>query len=88
MQIVSALASIKGTSSGTLELHRTVPNSDPIKPELTIAPKLRTDAGDSDTLSFDVPIIVVGPALVVAYGRSDASSGTLDWSVGIGYYEA
>jgi hypothetical protein len=86
MQIISALASIKGAASGTLELHRTVPNSN--KPELTIAPKLRTDAGDSDTLSFEVPIIVQGPALVVAYGRSDASSGNLDWSVGIGYYEA
>jgi hypothetical protein len=86
MQIISALVSIKGTASGTLELHRTVPNSD--KPELTIAPKLRTDAGDSDTLNFEVPIIVQGPALVLAYGRSDASSGTLDWSVGMGYYEA
>lgn len=87
MQIISAVASIKGQYSGTLELHRTIPTN-VNKPELTIAPKLRTDAGDTDTLNFEVPIIVQGPALVLAYGRSDSASGTLDWSVGIGYYEA
>lgn len=86
MQIVSAIATIKGMASGALEIHRTIPNSD--KPELTIAPKLRIEAGSSDKLTFDVPIIVSGPALVLAYGRSDSASGTLDWSVGIGYYEA
>lgn len=87
MQIITAVASIKGMASGALEIHRTIP-TDITRPELTIAPKLRTDAGDSDTLSFEVPIIVQGPALVAVYGRSDSSSGTLDWSVGIGYYEA
>jgi hypothetical protein len=86
MQLVSVIGSIKGLASGAIEVHRTIP-TDVTRPELTIAPKLRVDSGDSDKLDFSVPILVVGPALVLVYGRSDASSGNVDWSVGIGYYE-
>lgn len=87
MSLVTVIASIHGSASGAIEVHRTVP-TDATRPELTIAPKVRIDAGDSDKLDFEVPIIVQGPALVLVYGRSDASTGTLDWSVGMAYYEA
>jgi len=86
MRIVSVIASIHGSASGAIEVHRTIP-TDITKPELTIAPKVRIDAGDSDKLDFEVPILITGPALVLVYGRSDASTGNIDWSVGIGYYE-
>lgn len=86
MSLVSVIGSIRGIASGAMEVHRTIP-TDITRPELTIAPKIRIDSGDSDKLDFEVPIIVAGPALVLIYGRSDSSSGTLDWSVGMGYYE-
>ena len=86
MQLVSVIASIHGSASGSIEVHQTFP-TDITRPELTIAPKVRIDAGDSDKLDFEVPILIVGPALVLVYGRSDASSGNIDWSVGMGYYE-
>lgn len=87
MSLVSVIGSIHGSTSGAMEVHRTVPTNIAI-PELTIAPKVRIDAGDCDKLDFEVPILVAGPALVLVYGRSDSASGTLDWSVGMGYYEA
>jgi hypothetical protein len=87
MSLVSVIGSIKGTANGALEVHRTIP-TDATRPELTIAPKMRIDSGDCDRLAFEVPILITGPALVLIYGRSDSSSGTLDWSVGMGYYEA
>lgn len=86
MTLISVIGSIKGSASGSLEIHKTIP-TDVTKPELTIAPKLRIDAGDCDKLNFDAPIVIIGPALVLVYGRSDSSSGNIDWSVGLGYYE-
>lgn len=87
MFLISVIGSIHGSASGAMEVHRTIP-TDITRPELTIAPKIRIDAGDSDKLDFEVPIIIAGPALVLVYGRSDASTSTVDWSVGMGYYEA
>lgn len=86
MQLISVIASIHGSASGAIEVHKTIP-TDITRPELTIAPKIRIDAGDSDKLDFEVPILIIGPALVLVYGRSDSASGSLDWSVGMGYYE-
>lgn len=87
MSLVSVIGTIKGPASAAMEVHRTIP-TDITRPELTIAPKIRIDSGDSDRLDFEVPILISGPALVLVYGRSDSSTGTLDWSVGMGYYEA
>lgn len=86
MSIVSVIGTIKGQHNGSLEIHRTIPTNSAI-PELTVSPKFRIMSGSTDRLIFDVPIIVNGPAQVTVYGRSDGSSGTLDWSVGMGYYE-
>lgn len=86
MQLVSVIGSIHGSASAAMEVHRTIP-TDITRPELVIAPKIRIDAGDSDKLDFEVPILISGPALVLVYGRSDAASGNIDWSVGMGYYE-
>lgn len=86
MSLVSVIGTIKGPYNGAMEVHKTVPTNSVIT-ELTIAPKIRIFSGSSDKMIFDVPIRIVGPALVTVYGRSDASSGTLDWSVGMGYYE-
>jgi hypothetical protein len=87
MSLVTVIGTVKGSASGAIEVHRTIP-TDVTRPELTIAPKIRIDSGTSDKLDFTVPILVTGPALVVVYGRSDSSSGNIDWSVGMGYYEA
>lgn len=86
MQLISVDVSIHGSASGYIEVHRTVPTTTGIQ-ELVVTPRLRIDAGDADKLSFGVPILINGPALVSVYGRSDASSGLLDWSAGMGYYE-
>lgn len=87
MQLISVIGTIKGTTSGALEVHRTIP-TDVTRPELTIAPKIRIEANESDKLDFEVPIIVAGPALVLVYGRGDSATANTDWSVGMGYYEA
>jgi hypothetical protein len=87
MNLVSVIGTIQGQNSGAMEVHRTVP-TDTTKTELTIAPKYRITTNSSGTLSFNSPIMVAGPALVLVYGRSDASTGNLNWSVGMGYYEA
>ena len=41
---------------------------------------------NSPTVSA-VPVEVTGPARIVLYGRADASSGTNDWTAGLGFYE-
>lgn len=86
MNIASVMGTIQGQNSGEVEIHRTVP-TDATKTELTIAPKLRMGSNSTGTLNFIAPIVVAGPALVIVYGRADASTGTINWSVGIGYYE-
>lgn len=86
MSIASLIGSIQGPANGSIEIHRTVP-TDVTKTELTIAPKLRIMSNTSTTMNLVPPIVVQGPALVLMYGRSDSSSGTLNWSVSMGYFE-
>jgi len=85
-QLVSLIGSIDGINSGVLEVHRTTPTI-ANTPETTISPKLRITPNATGELTFNVPIRVAGPALVTVYGRSDASSGNLDWFSKIGFYE-
>jgi hypothetical protein len=86
MYLVSFMGTTKGMDTGVLEIRRTVP-TDSSKPEKSVTPKLKIPPGTSDTLYFPVPIAIVGPAYVRMLGRSDASSGLLDWSVAMDYYE-
>lgn len=86
MYLVSLMGTIKGMDTGALEVRRTIP-TDSSKPEVSVTPKLRIPPGTSNTFNFPVPIMITGPAQAVMYGRSDASSGNLDWSVAMDYYE-
>lgn len=86
MYLMSFMGTIKGMDTGALEIRRTVP-TDSSKPEKSVTPKLRIAPGTSNTFGFAVPIMITGPAQVTMYGRSDSSSGTLDWSVAMDYYE-
>ncbi len=85
-RLVALMGSIKGMNSGVLEVHKTTPTV-ANTPEYTISPKLRIGSNSTDSANFSVPIRVEGPALVLVYGRSDASSGNLDWFSKIGFYE-
>lgn len=85
-QLVSLIGSIDGINSGVLEVHRTTPTA-ANTPETTISPKLRITPNATGQITFGVPIRVAGPALVSVYGRSDATSGNLDWFSKIGFYE-
>lgn len=86
MNLVSFMGTTKGMDTGALEVRRTIP-TDSSKPEVSVTPKLRISPGTSNIFNFAIPIMITGPAQVTMYGRSDASSGTLDWSVAMDYYE-
>ena len=86
MNLFSFMGTIKGADTGALEIRKTRPTESD-KPEISVTPKLRIAPGTSNKYDFAVPIIIAGPAQVAMYGRSDASSGTLDWSVAMDYYE-
>lgn len=85
-QLVSLVGSINGMNSGYMEVHRTTPTVSNT-PETTVSPKLRITPNTTGQITFGVPIRVAGPALVAVYGRSDGSSGNLDWFAKIGFYE-
>jgi len=85
-RVISVIGSIDGINSGALEVHKLVPTS-VTTPETTISPKLRITPNNTGQITFDVPITVVGPAFIAVYGRSDATSGNLDWFSKIGFYE-
>jgi hypothetical protein len=86
MYLVSFMGTTKGMNTGALEIRKTNP-IDVNKPECSVTPKLRIPPGTSNCFNFSVPITITGPAQVTMYGRSDASSGLLDWSVAMDYYE-
>lgn len=86
MALVSFIGSIKGMDTGALEIRKTIP-TDSNHPECSVTSKLRIPPGTSNAFNFSVPILIVGPAMVTMYGRSDSSSNTLDWSVAMIYHE-
>ncbi len=86
MNLFSFMGTTKGMDTGALEIRKTTPTI-ANKPEVSVTPKLRISPGTSGKFDFAVPIIITGPAQVTMYGRSDSSSGTLDWSVAMDYYE-
>ena len=86
MHLVSFMGTITGLNTGALEIRRTVPTDAEI-PEMSVTLKLRIPPGTSNKYDFAVPIKIAGPAQVTMYGRSDGSSGDLDWSVAMDYYE-
>jgi hypothetical protein len=87
MKLESIWATVKGVYSGVITVRRskpTVANS----PEITITPALRVQPGSQERHSMVVPVEVQGPARISVFARSDSASGTLDWNVGFGIYEA
>lgn len=85
-KLVIVTGSIKGMSSGAITARRSTPTV-ANTPEITISPQLKIAPGAENEVQYPVPVEVIGPARVALWARSDASSGTLEWTAGLGLYE-